>query len=107
MGFHHFSDPSLPTIVNINAYNYALGDLMSHVYDSGKNPIKPNSRKHIPEELKYEIQNKDHLGIVRALMHRRAVLLSLSHPFEVLTDHSSLQNFMISKFLNPSQACWA
>ncbi|MBW0487951.1 hypothetical protein O181_027666 [Austropuccinia psidii MF-1] len=94
----HFN-PSLPTIVETNASNYALGAVLSQVSDSGKHPIAFNSCKLIPEELNYEIHEKELLGIVWALKHWRAFLLSLSSPFEVLTNHSSLQYFMSSKFL--------
>ncbi|MBW0592736.1 hypothetical protein O181_132451 [Austropuccinia psidii MF-1] len=77
------------------------------VSDSGKNPIEFDSRKPIPEELNYEIHEKELLGIVWDLKLWRAFLLSLSSPFEVLTDHSSLQYFMSSKVLTRHQARWA
>ncbi|MBW0577452.1 hypothetical protein O181_117167 [Austropuccinia psidii MF-1] len=51
------------------------------------------------QELNYEIHEKELLGIVWALKGWRAFLLSLSSPFEVLTDHSYLQHFMSSKVL--------
>ncbi|MBW0510678.1 hypothetical protein O181_050393 [Austropuccinia psidii MF-1] len=57
--------------------------------------------------MNYEIHDKELLGIVWALKHWRAFLLSLSNPFEVLTDHSSIQYFMSSKVLTSPQACWA
>ncbi|MBW0559909.1 hypothetical protein O181_099624 [Austropuccinia psidii MF-1] len=77
------------------------------VSDSGKPPIEFDSVNLIPEELKYEIYDKQLLGIVWALKHWRAFLLSLSSPFEVLTNHSSLQSFMSSKVLTCHQTCWA
>ncbi|MBW0493675.1 hypothetical protein O181_033390 [Austropuccinia psidii MF-1] len=77
------------------------------VSDSGKHPIAFNSRKPIPAELNYEIHDKELLGIVWALKCWRAFLLSLSSPFEVLTNHSSLQYFMSSKVLTHCQARWA
>ncbi|MBW0553718.1 hypothetical protein O181_093433 [Austropuccinia psidii MF-1] len=61
--------------------------------------LYPPFRKLIPAELNYEIHDKELLGIVWALKRWRAFLLSLSSPFEVLTDHSSLQYFMSSKVL--------
>ncbi|MBW0570599.1 hypothetical protein O181_110314 [Austropuccinia psidii MF-1] len=82
----HFN-PSLPTIVETNASSYALGAVLT--------------------ELNYEIQDKDFLGIVWALKYWRAFLLSLSFPFEVLTDHSSLQYFISLKVLTRHQAHWA
>ncbi|MBW0593921.1 hypothetical protein O181_133636, partial [Austropuccinia psidii MF-1] len=77
------------------------------VSDSGKHPIAFDSRKLIPAELNYEIHDKELLGIVWALKCWRAFLLSLASPFEVLTNHSSLQYFMTSKVLTRRQACWA
>ncbi|MBW0585223.1 hypothetical protein O181_124938 [Austropuccinia psidii MF-1] len=106
-GFHHCSNPSLPTIVETNASNYALGSVLSQVSDSGKHPIAFDSRKLIPAERSYEIHDKELLGIVWALKCWRALLLSLSSPFEVLTNNSSLQYFKSSKVLTCCQACWA
>ncbi|MBW0553607.1 hypothetical protein O181_093322 [Austropuccinia psidii MF-1] len=97
----HFN-PSLPTIVETNTSNYALGAVLSQVSDSGKHPIAFDRHKLIPAELNYEIHDKELLGIVWALKRWRAFLLSLSSPFEVLTDHSSLQ-----KFLTHCEARWA
>ncbi|MBW0534818.1 hypothetical protein O181_074533 [Austropuccinia psidii MF-1] len=69
--------------------------------------LYPPFCKHIPAELNYEIDDKELLGIVWALKRWRFFLLSLSSPFEVLTDHSSLQYFMSSKVLTRRQARWA
>ncbi|MBW0478144.1 hypothetical protein O181_017859 [Austropuccinia psidii MF-1] len=85
------SSPALPTIVEIDASSYAPGAVLSQFYDSGKLPIAFDSHKLIPAELNNEIHDKELLGIVWALMHWRAFLLSLSSPFEVLTNNSSLQ----------------
>ncbi|MBW0584974.1 hypothetical protein O181_124689 [Austropuccinia psidii MF-1] len=105
--FHHHFNPSLPTIVETDASDYALVAVLSQISDSGKHPISFNSRKLIPAELNYEIHDKELLGIVWALKLWRAFLLSLSSPFEVLTNHSSLQYFMSSKVLTRRQARWA
>ncbi|MBW0573777.1 hypothetical protein O181_113492 [Austropuccinia psidii MF-1] len=87
-----------------DASDYALGAVLSQVSDSGKHPIAFDSRKLIPAELNYKIHDKELLGIVWALKRWRAFLLSLSSPFEVLTNHSSLQYFMTSKVLTRRQA---
>ncbi|MBW0490465.1 hypothetical protein O181_030180 [Austropuccinia psidii MF-1] len=102
----HFN-PSLPTIVETHASNYALGAVLSQVSDSGKHPIAFDSHKPIPEELNYEIHDKELLGIVWALKSWRAFCLSLSSPFEVITNHSSLQYFMSSEVVTCRQAFWA
>ncbi|MBW0481649.1 hypothetical protein O181_021364 [Austropuccinia psidii MF-1] len=106
-GFHHHSNSSLPTIVETNASDYALGAVLSHVSDSGKYSIAFDSCKRILAELNYEIHDKELLGIVWALKHWRAFFLSLSPPFEVLTNHSSLQYFILSNILTHHQARWA
>ncbi|MBW0582497.1 hypothetical protein O181_122212 [Austropuccinia psidii MF-1] len=99
----HFN-PSLPTIVETNASDYALGAVLSQVSDSGKHPIAFDSPKPIPAELNYEIHDKELLGKVWALKRWMDFLLSLSSPFEFLTNHSFLQYFMSSKFLTRHQA---
>ncbi|MBW0565659.1 hypothetical protein O181_105374 [Austropuccinia psidii MF-1] len=76
----HFN-PSLPTIVETDASDYALGAVLSQLNDSGKHPIAFDSCKLLPDELNYEIHDKELLGIVWALKHWRAFLLSLSNPF--------------------------
>ncbi|MBW0585957.1 hypothetical protein O181_125672 [Austropuccinia psidii MF-1] len=74
------------------------------VSDSEKHPIALNSHKRIPAECNYDIHDKELLGIVWARKCWRAFLLSRSSPFEVLTNHSSLQYFMSSKVLTFRQA---
>ncbi|MBW0583711.1 hypothetical protein O181_123426 [Austropuccinia psidii MF-1] len=102
----HF-DPSLPTSVETYASDYALGAVLSQFSDSGKHPIAFDSGKLLRAELNYEIHDKELLGIVWALKHWRAFLLSLSSYLKALTNHSSLQYFMSSKILTGHQACWA
>ncbi|MBW0558125.1 hypothetical protein O181_097840 [Austropuccinia psidii MF-1] len=57
----HFN-PSLPTILETHASDYALGAILSQVSDSGKHPIAFNRRKPIPAELNYEIHDKNSLA---------------------------------------------
>ncbi|MBW0464881.1 hypothetical protein O181_004596 [Austropuccinia psidii MF-1] len=99
----HFN-PSLPAIVETDASDYALGAVLSQVNDSGRHPIAFDSRKLLPDELNYEIHDKELLGILWALKHWRSFLLSLSNSFGVLTDHYSLQYFMSSKVITCCQA---
>ncbi|MBW0550254.1 hypothetical protein O181_089969 [Austropuccinia psidii MF-1] len=101
----HFN-PSLPTIIETDASDYALGAVLSQVNDSGKHPIAFDSCKLFPAELNYEIHDKELLGIVWALKGWREFLLSLSNSFEVSTDYSSLQYFMSFKVLTRRQARW-
>ncbi|MBW0533878.1 hypothetical protein O181_073593, partial [Austropuccinia psidii MF-1] len=62
--------------------------------------------KPLTADINYEIHDKELLGIVWALKRWRAFLLSLFNPFEVLTDHSSLQYFMSSKVFTCCQDHW-
>ncbi|MBW0591430.1 hypothetical protein O181_131145 [Austropuccinia psidii MF-1] len=66
--------PSLPTIVETDASDYALGSVLSQISDSGQHTIAFDSRKHLPAELNYEIHDKELLGIVWALKRWRAFL---------------------------------
>ncbi|MBW0553097.1 hypothetical protein O181_092812, partial [Austropuccinia psidii MF-1] len=66
----HF-DPSLPTILETDASDYALGAVLSQISDSGKHPIALNSPKIFQDELNYEIYEKELLGIVWALKRWR------------------------------------
>ncbi|MBW0567286.1 hypothetical protein O181_107001 [Austropuccinia psidii MF-1] len=59
----HFN-PSLPTIIETEASDYALGAVLSQVNDSGNHPISFYSGKLLPAELNYEIHDKELLGIV-------------------------------------------
>ncbi|MBW0515859.1 hypothetical protein O181_055574 [Austropuccinia psidii MF-1] len=102
----HFN-PSLPTIVETNASDYALVSVLIQVNDSEKHPIAFDSCNLLPAELNYEIHDKELLCIVWALKRWRDFLLSLSNYFEVLTNHSSLQYLMYSKFLTCRQSHWA
>ncbi|MBW0551171.1 hypothetical protein O181_090886 [Austropuccinia psidii MF-1] len=88
-------------------HHIELEGLLPPVNDSGKHPIAFYSHNLLPDELKYEIHDKELLGIVWTLKCWRAFLLSLSDSFEVLKDHSSLQYFMSSKVLTCCQARWA
>ncbi|MBW0569039.1 hypothetical protein O181_108754 [Austropuccinia psidii MF-1] len=75
----HF-DPSLPTIVETDASDYALGAVLSQISDSGKHPIAFDSGKLLPAELNYEIHDKELLGIILTCRQARwAVFLSEFH----------------------------
>ncbi|MBW0549398.1 hypothetical protein O181_089113 [Austropuccinia psidii MF-1] len=92
----HFN-PSLPTIVETKASNYALRAVLSQVSDSGKHPIAFSSRKLIPEELNYEIHYKEFLGIVWALKQWRAFLPFLKFsPITLPFNTSCLQNLLLT-----------
>ncbi|MBW0499394.1 hypothetical protein O181_039109 [Austropuccinia psidii MF-1] len=90
-----------------NSSNYGLGAVLSQASDFGKHPIAFDSHKPIPAELNHEIHDKEILGIFCALKCWGDFLISLSSPFEALTNNSSLQYLMSSKVLTYLQAHWA
>ncbi|MBW0478294.1 hypothetical protein O181_018009 [Austropuccinia psidii MF-1] len=79
-------------MVETDAADYALGSVLSQFSHSGKHPIAFNSHKLCPADLKYEINDKELLGIVWVLKRWRAFLLSLYSSF----DNSFHQRFSLS-----------
>ncbi|MBW0497971.1 hypothetical protein O181_037686 [Austropuccinia psidii MF-1] len=97
--------PALPTILVTDSSDYALGAVLSKVSDSGKHPVAFDICNLLPEELNYEINNKEIIAIVLALKHLRSFLLYLSSSFQVITDNSSLQYLMAQNYslsINPA-----
>ncbi|MBW0530240.1 hypothetical protein O181_069955 [Austropuccinia psidii MF-1] len=58
----HFN-PSLPTIVETDASDYALGAVLSQVSEKGKHPIAFDSPKLLPGDLNNEIHDRKILDI--------------------------------------------
>ncbi|MBW0570283.1 hypothetical protein O181_109998 [Austropuccinia psidii MF-1] len=50
--------PSIPTIVETDASDYALDAVLSQISDSGKHSIAFDSHKLLPSELNYEIHDR-------------------------------------------------
>ena len=65
---------SLPTVVEINVLDFALGVCLVQKYPDGWHLVAYYSRKMTPPELNYDIYNKELLGIVAALKEWRAFL---------------------------------
>jgi transposase InsO family protein len=99
--------PSLPTKVETDASDYALGAYLAQLHPDGWHPVAYYSRKMTPAELNYDIYNKELLGIVAALKEWRAFLHGTTEPFKVVTDHKNLTGFLTTKELNRRQVRWA
>jgi len=100
----HF-DPSLPIEIETDASDYGLGAVLSQRgSDNRLRPVAFLSRKFSPEELNYEVHDKELLAIVDACKHWRAYLDHVQIPFTVFTDHHNLQYFFSGKVLNRRQA---
>jgi hypothetical protein len=100
----HF-DPSLPIEVETDASDFGLGAVLSQRgTDNRLRPVAFLSRKFSPEELNYQVHDKELLAIVDACKHWRAYLDHVQVPFTVYSDHHNLQYFFSAKVLNRRQA---
>lgn len=103
----HF-DPSLATVVETDASDYAMGAIISQIgKENILHPVVFDSRKLSPAELNYEIHDKELLAIIWCFQKWRSLLLSQNQPISVLSDHKALEYFMSSKVLTRRQARWA
>src|SRR5579871_3583881 len=63
---------------------------------------------HEPEEIRYEIHDKEMLAVMRGLAEWRPLLIGLQNtPFLAITDHRALEYFTTKRLLNSRQARWA
>jgi len=97
-------DQSKPFRVTTDASDYAIGAVLSQDQGHGDQPIAFESRKMTPAELNYPIHEKELLAIIHALKIWRIYLEG--HPFEVITDHASLEYLHTQAKLSRRQARW-
>lgn len=103
-----YYDPSLRTVVEVDASDWAAGGVLCQVNQKGeRHPIAFFSAKHTPAECNYEIYDKELLAIVKAFEEWRPELQGCEHVVEVITDHKNLQHFATTKLLNQRQVRWS
>ena len=104
----HF-DPSLPTVVETDASDYALGAVVSqrNPTDGLFHPITFHSRKFNPAEQNYEIYDKEMLAIVETLDRYRHYFEGLGQKSTVISDHRNLLWFTETRVYNRRQVRWA
>src|SRR5271154_172794 len=103
----HFN-PELPTILEADASDFALGAVVSQKGLDGRvHPIAFHSRKFNPAELNYEIYDKEMLAIVESLEHYRHYFEGLGQQVTIYSDHHNLLWFTETKVYNRRQARWA
>ena len=91
---------SLPTVVEIDVLDFALGIYLVQKYLDRWHLIIYYSYKMTPPELNYNIYNKELLGIVIVLKEWRAFLQKTIELFIVKTDYKNLTRFLTIKKLN-------
>ena len=103
----HFN-PDLPTILEADASDFALGAEVSQRGEDGRiHPIAFHSRKFNPAEMNYEIYDKEMLAIVESLEHYRHYFEGLGQQITIYSDHHNLLWFTETKVYNRRQARWA
>ena len=96
------ADPSREFIVTIDASDFAVGAVLSQVWDDGEHPIAYESRKMNVAEVNYATHERELLAVIHALHTWRHYLLG--NHFIVVTDHNSLKYLQTQPTLSRRQA---
>ena len=104
----HYS-PFRSTRTETDASDGVIAGVLTQLQEDAKwRPVAYYSKTMSPEEMRYEIHDKEMLAVVRALQEWRGMLLGLQEvPFIAITDHRALEYFTTKRLLNPRQARWA
>ena len=104
-----FFHPMRETILETDASDFALGSVLSQKNPSDGlfHPISFHSRGLISAECNYDTHDKELLAIVDACKFNRPMLLSLSEPFLIRSDHKNLGYFTTKQNLSQRQFRWA
>ena len=96
----HF-DPSNPIVVETDASDYAIADILSQISpkDGNIHLIAIYSRGMQPTKLNYNIYDKELLAIYEAFKQWWNYLKGASHVILILSDHKNLEYFATSKQL--------
>ena len=95
--------------MEVDASNTGVGAVLSQrsAGDSKVHPCAFYSHRLSPAERNYDIGNKELLAVKLALEEWRQWLEGEQVPFQVWTDHKSLEYLYTAKRLNSRQARWA
>lgn len=101
-------DFTKPFTLETDASDFVLGAVLSQADTQGVlHPVEFQSRKFSPQEINYEIHDKELLAIIDAFTVWRHYLVGAQHPINVFTDHQNLRYFMTTRTLNRRQARWS
>ncbi|KAI0996566.1 hypothetical protein K3495_g11617 [Podosphaera aphanis] len=101
-------DDEKETVLEADSSGYVLGGCLSQKDEKGQlKPIAYLSKKLTPAEVNYDIHDKEMLSIIRCMEEWRGMLIGLSKPFTVLSDHKNLRHFMTVRTLNERQMRWS
>lgn len=94
----------LPTAIFTDASGFAVGGVLAQDAGNGWQPVSFESRTMNPAETRYDVRDQEMLAIVHMLTKWRHYLVG--RPFQVFTDHHSLQDFHTMPNLNKRQSRW-
>ena len=83
------------------ASDFALGAVLSQVWEDGEHPIAYESRKRNAIEMNYLTPELELLSVIHALRQCRHYLLG--KPFKIVSDHHSLKYLMTQPNLSKIQ----
>jgi hypothetical protein len=92
-------DPLLPIIVEIDASDFAIGDVLSQK-EYRVQPIAFYSRKMIATELNYNIYDEEILAIGSSFKEWRRYLEGAKHSILRFSEHKNLECFITRGVLN-------
>ena len=98
------ADQSRDYIVTTDASDFAMGAVLSQVWDDGEHPVAFESRKMNPAEQNYPTHERELLAVIHALRTWRHYLLG--RRFIIVTDHHSLKFLQTQPQLSRRQARW-
>jgi RNase H-like domain found in reverse transcriptase len=101
-------DQSKPFQIESNASKVATGMVLTQLDSNGdQHPVAFLSKNFSKTERKYEIYDRELLGIIRALKEWRHYIQGLGHMTIVYSDHKNLTYFQTVQKLNDRQARWS
>ena len=87
-----------------DASDFAMGAVLSQVWDDGEHPIAYESRKMNAAEMNSSTHERELLVVIHALRVWRHYLLG--KPFQIVTEHHSLKYLMTQRNLSKRQTRW-
>jgi hypothetical protein len=101
-------DQSKPFQIESDASKVATGAVLTQTDSNGdRHPVAFLSKTLSDTERKYEIYDRELLGIVRALKEWRHLIQGSGHTTIVYSDHKNLTYFRTAQKLNGRQARWS
>jgi hypothetical protein len=99
-------DPSLPTFIEADASDHAIGLVISQYTNNVLRPVAFHAYKFSKEQLHWDVYNKELFAIIEAFRKWRHFLEGASHPITVYSDHRNLTHWQTTRNLNRRQARW-